>query len=318
MSVKTNYFKIGLFVIGATALGLGGLLAFGIGAVFKQGARLETFVDESVQGLEVGSPVKYRGVKIGSVEKITFLFDPKNSDAPVQDLLTKGRYVRIIMKLDPGYLASPSSIINRRLFEQMIEEGLRVRLTPQGITGIVFLSLDYLSDPQRTPKLEIDWEPEYIYIPSAPSAINVLFQSFDAVYQRIEKIDIEGIADNLNELFAKLNDGLESETVKSIVDRADDLLAELGKTNSAALAFLSDSTLDGAPANLAAAVEHLRAVAEKIDAQFDDTLRAFKAAADGIGHRLLRVDAVDVLLPRRRLGRGLLGRSCGGLVHGGQ
>ena len=79
MSQKANYFKLGLFVIGAVAAGVAVLLIVGTGAWFKSRTTIETYFNESVQGLETGAPVKYRGATIGKVTKIIASYNRNSS-----------------------------------------------------------------------------------------------------------------------------------------------------------------------------------------------------------------------------------------------
>ena len=67
MTQKTNYFKLGLFVILAFALTAAMLIALGAGQFLKTETLAETYFNESVQGLNIGSEVKYKGVIIGAV-----------------------------------------------------------------------------------------------------------------------------------------------------------------------------------------------------------------------------------------------------------
>ena len=62
---KLSYFKIGLFVISATVLAVIGIIVLGVGSVFQRAALVETYIEESVQGLDIGSPMKFRGVLVG-------------------------------------------------------------------------------------------------------------------------------------------------------------------------------------------------------------------------------------------------------------
>ena len=70
MTQESRHFKIGLFVVASIALTLGAVLWLGGGALFQRAIYLETYLDESVQGLEVGAPVKLRGVRLGTVDSI--------------------------------------------------------------------------------------------------------------------------------------------------------------------------------------------------------------------------------------------------------
>ena len=83
MSLKANYFKLGLFVLGAIAAGLIVLVVVGSGRWFQPKLTIETYFNESVQGLDIGSKLKYRGVAIGDVTRIGFSYNKYQLDRPV-------------------------------------------------------------------------------------------------------------------------------------------------------------------------------------------------------------------------------------------
>ena len=70
MSAQTKYFKLGAFVLTAIAVGVTALVVLGAGTIMRKKVMVETYMDESVQGLEAGAPVKFRGVTVGRLEKI--------------------------------------------------------------------------------------------------------------------------------------------------------------------------------------------------------------------------------------------------------
>src|SRR6266536_1709719 len=92
MSAKANYFKLGLFVIGATVALVLLLVILGSGKWFQSKTVVETYFDESVQGLDVGSKVKYRGVNVGEVTKIGFTYNKYEQDKPMAG---RKRYVLV-------------------------------------------------------------------------------------------------------------------------------------------------------------------------------------------------------------------------------
>ena len=78
MSKPVNPVMVGSFTIGALLLLVAGIFVFGGGQLFNTDkVRYVIFFDSSLNGLEVGAPVKMQGVKIGEVTKITLLIDPK-------------------------------------------------------------------------------------------------------------------------------------------------------------------------------------------------------------------------------------------------
>ena len=83
MSQQANYFKLGLFVIGSIAAGVVMLLIIGSGRWFERKITIETYFNESVQGLDIGSKMKYRGVVIGEVTAIGFTYSVYQQQLPM-------------------------------------------------------------------------------------------------------------------------------------------------------------------------------------------------------------------------------------------
>ncbi|HEX6951027.1 MAG TPA: MlaD family protein, partial [Nitrospira sp.] len=101
MSQQAHYFKIGLFVVAATALAVIGIIVLGAGKWLEKSAMVETYFFESVQGLEIGAPVRLRGVRVGRVESIRLareeygvFFDPKTDSFPYRGLVVVRMSVR--------------------------------------------------------------------------------------------------------------------------------------------------------------------------------------------------------------------------------
>ncbi len=101
MSLKANYFKLGLFVIGAVVAGAIVLVVIGSGRWFQPKLTIETYFNESVQGLDIGSKLKYRGVAIGEVTRIGFTYNKYQQDKPMQQ---RARYVLVEAQIQPKLL----------------------------------------------------------------------------------------------------------------------------------------------------------------------------------------------------------------------
>jgi paraquat-inducible protein B len=206
MKSKANHFKIGLFVIGSIAVLIAGILAIGTRSLHKDVVRMETYINESVQGLNEGSALMHRGVAIGRVEKITFVPLEYPMEVNTPRFERYGRYVMVMMTVDrskmPGLGGDPSGF--QAMMAREIGNGLRLKLTYQGITGLLTLETDYV-DPLRNPPLEVPWKPRSIYLPSAFSVVTSFTRAVDNVFQRMEKLDIEGLSQRM----AKTLDAIE-------------------------------------------------------------------------------------------------------------
>jgi paraquat-inducible protein B len=244
MSAQANFFKLGIFVIGATVVLVLLLLILGSGRWFQSKTPIETYLNESAQGLEVGSKVKYRGVVVGEVTKIGFTYTKYQLDKPMAERL---RYVMIEALLLPRLIGGRASgdITRPETARMEIDKGLRVRLAPQGITGTNYLEIDYV-DPKTNPELPISWEPDNLYIPSAQSTVTQFIGTASDILQRFQRLDLEGTLNNLNRLLITTNTRIDaidtakiSQSATRVLDRLDHLpLDQIGKDVTALLTDL--------------------------------------------------------------------------------
>jgi ABC-type transporter Mla subunit MlaD len=228
MSLKANYFKLGLFVIGAAAAGVATLLVIGSGRWFQPRVTMETYFDESVQGLDVGSKMKYRGVVIGEVTGISFTYVRYQLDVPMAQ---RYKYVLVEAQIEPrliGSRATAGDLTSLEGARQEVDKGLRVRLTPQGITGTSYLEVDYVDPPPQM--LSISWTPDRLYIPSARSTVQQFVNAASEIIDRLHRLDIEGTVDKLNRLLATANARIESIDTKALSQRAERTLAKVEAT----------------------------------------------------------------------------------------
>jgi ABC-type transporter Mla subunit MlaD len=279
MSRDTNYFKLGLFVIGAVVAGIAVLTIIGTGRWFKPRTTIETYFNESVQGLDLGSKMKYRGVTIGEVTRISFTYVEYEQDKPMNQ---RKRYVLVEAQIEPRLVGGKAAndITSPESSKLEVERGLRVHLAPQGITGTNYLELDYV-EPPAAPTLPIDWVPEHIYIPSTPSTVSTFVSAASDILERLRHLDLETTIGNLNKLLLTTNErvaGLDTATItqhadrtlskldatldalqsKKISNEAVGLLAELRQTNDELKTFLANPALAKLPGDTSATLAGVR------------------------------------------------------------
>ncbi len=160
MAVGTNRWKLGLFVIVGFGVALAALLLFGARSWGKKTIDVVSYFDESVAGLELGSPVKFRGVTVGRVSGIDIARDLRH----VQ--VTSELSVEQVSRLDLG-VATPG------VSHAVMPKGLRVQLAQTGITGVRFVLIDFF-DPESNPVEKLPFETPPNYIPTAASTMKTL------------------------------------------------------------------------------------------------------------------------------------------------
>jgi len=156
-TTATNHWKLGLFVLLGVGATLGALFWLGAQRLRRESFPAITYFDESVQGLDIGSPVKFRGVTVGTVRDITIAPDHRL----VQ--ITSDMYVDALVRL--GLLSHAP-----RRGEEFVGPNLRVQLASAGITGVRFIQTDFF-DPDRYPAPHLPFEPPWNYVPSVPSTL---------------------------------------------------------------------------------------------------------------------------------------------------
>jgi phospholipid/cholesterol/gamma-HCH transport system substrate-binding protein/paraquat-inducible protein B len=281
MSAKANYFKIGIFVISAAVIAIIAIIVLGVGTVFQHKVMIETYIDGSVQGLDVGSPFKFRGVKLGSVEEITFVGNEYKFDRTSEKYLKYGQYILVKASFEPSQDFTENE--QRIFLERMIAKGLRVRLASQGITGAAFLEADYI-DPEKFPPMKITWEPKTYYVPSVPSKITQLTESVETILEKLEEINVKRITDSLETIVSSIKKILNDVKVAKLTEQTGNLLAELRETNKRLDPFLTDASATMATVrritgeNEKPLTESLAALGElpEIFAQLKRTLRQFR------------------------------------------
>jgi paraquat-inducible protein B len=283
MSAQAHNVKLGIFVIGATIAGVLLLLIVGSGRWFQSKTIIETYFNESVQGLDIGSKVKYRGVSVGEVTRIGFSYNKYEQDKSMDK---RQRYVlveatilgRLIGSRTGGEITDPAEA------PKEIERGLRIRLAPQGITGTNYLEIDYV-DPKTNPVLPIYWEPANVYIPSAQSTFTQFVAAAGDIAEKLQKLDIDATMQRLNRLLDNANRKIESVDAAKISDstgrvltkldtkldqlhvdelnrESTALLAELRQTNQKLGTILDDPGWKKIPGDASAAVAQARKLVE--------------------------------------------------------
>jgi phospholipid/cholesterol/gamma-HCH transport system substrate-binding protein/paraquat-inducible protein B len=282
-----SYFKIGLFVISATVIGVIGVVVLGVGTLLQKKNFIETYIDESVQGLDVGSAVKFRGVLVGKVEQITLTS---------AEYSTRRRYVLVRAGLTSTMFQDALPDAAGPGFAAEIAKGLRVRLAAQGLTGTAYLEVDYL-DPARHPPLTIDWEPRYPYVPSGQSRITQLAESVDRILRNIEEINLQRLTQGIEKSLSTITRVAESANLEKIGQQTTLLLAEIRETNRQLSDVVGGTDLKNAIKDAAAAAVVARQILERIDEPLTQLVADLPKTSEGINRLVGRLDSVAADLP---------------------
>jgi len=245
VSAKPQYFRLGVFILGAAALLVAAILVFGGGQFLRPQITMETYVDGTVQGIDIGSPVKFRGVLIGKVTRISFAF----TEYDVEEGNGLSNYVVIFMQIDRAVFPNMFKADLTPLLERGIAQGLRIRIEPQGVTGLNYLDIDYL-DAERFPALKPTWKPYYYYIPSAPGQLTSFLDSINAILREVEKLNIAGLSKTGTELLENLNKAVAGSQIEKVSADLQSLVTNFNTT-------LTSANLPGLSSDMKSTLAHV-------------------------------------------------------------
>jgi ABC-type transporter Mla subunit MlaD len=283
------YLRVGALVLAGLALTVGFVLFFTASRFGRSAAIYETYLRESVQGLDAGSPVRYRGVAIGRVTEIGLV----TAEYRVPDRTTFGAVFQLVYVRFAVDLSRAGEVPS---IDDAVRLGLRVRIAAQGITGVNYLEMDFL-DPNRFPPREVPWEPRYPYVPAVPSTVAQVQNAAENLLQKLQSVDLAGLLDNGIGLVAELRSQLRDGDAATALREASSLLrslraqaegadlpalsAELRAAAADARALVNGREAQQTLANAAAAMAELRSVVARLPttvATLDGSLRNVRGA----------------------------------------
>ncbi len=197
-----RYYRLGLFVLVTVLIVAAVLFILGGRSLFQPKLTFETYFQQSVAGLELGAPVKFRGVPLGQVSEILTSSALYERDVPVDRRKTY-IVVRATITYDPDLTKEMKQDV-----AAFVARGIRTQTQLAGITGQQYLSLDFF-DPAQYPPLPFDWKPKYQYIPSAPSLTAEIVANAQKFLANLNEADIKDIGQNLNKLIVTANTQLD-------------------------------------------------------------------------------------------------------------
>jgi paraquat-inducible protein B len=256
MKTKVSPTVIGLFVLGAFVLGFVALISFGGVNFFSRPQRFVVYFNESIHGLDLGSPVKLRGVRVGRVVDLNVRYDAAQNQS----------MVAVVCELSRNVIADRDGtnvdVSDRDVLQKLIDHGLRAQLGVMGLaTGLLFVELDFYNPHEYPPDTKAP-ESKYAVMPAVPSAISEYQASLSVILSDLRKVDFTGLSKELKGLLVDTRKQVNTIEVK-------ELLAEWTKAGQSVNALASAPEFKAAFVHLDAAIVDLRGVLAKLDAQID-------------------------------------------------
>lgn len=278
MARRVSTFMIGLFVTIGIIIGVGIIVWIGASQYFEKGAMYVTYFDESVQGLQKDSSVKYRGVEVGRILKIGVAPDNK--------------FIEVVMKIN---------------LRNDLERTTMTQLKAVGITGIVFVELDQQHPEAMKLSPQINFATEYLVIPSRPSETKQILSGIYDVIDKINDVDFQGISDKIKSTAQSANDFMAGAQTKRIMSNLDSSTTALNKSMKRLDKIMADGNLEGALAEARQALAEARSLISALNSEVKGIrLKDTAAKANQMMNdldRTARTSAVDIQTATENLRR---------------
>lgn len=215
MSGKSAKFLIGLFVITGLLIGAVVIIWISASKLLMKGTTYVSYFDESVQGLQSDSTVKYRGVEIGKVGSIKVAPD--------------NRLVEVVMKIK---LSSD------------LQNNTVAQLKTAGITGIVFVELDRIRSGEKVDFQTVNFQAPCPIIPSRRSEISRFLADTDSIMQKIKQIDFLGISNQIKGTTKAIETLVAGDRTKKIIGKLESTSANLDQSMAGINKLVAEGKVD--------------------------------------------------------------------------
>jgi paraquat-inducible protein B len=289
---------VGAFVVGAIVLAVASLVVFGGGKFFKSTETWVAHFDESIKGLMVGSPVTFRGVRVGTVTDIDVVVDRQLGKVTMP----------VTFEMEAERLSEPGGTRVRFLkqaagTQRLIEAGLRAQLEMESlVTGQLAVNLDMYPEAPLALVRTLDarlkhaaeTEGQYPEMPTVPSKAAALGKS-------IEELELPALVTDVKKTVAGVERLVNAPEVRAAVVSAGAAMQDAQKLMAATnqrMATLGPA-LERAAVTLDGTLLEVRTLAHALDQ------RAVPAATDSLQDLrqvLRRLDGETLAMVNRLLG----------------
>jgi paraquat-inducible protein B len=262
MSKNARPTLIGLFTLGGLVLAATALVLLGAGKFFEKTAHIMLYFDKSADGLLVGSEVRFGGVRIGRVNSISVLVDPKENR----------KIIPILVELSTKQLAAVGATTGAGIdfttdegVRKAVASGLRARMKQMSfVTGQMNIEFD-ISPNEPGLVFEPAVKSPYPVVPTVGTELDALMLSISDGLKNLNNIDFSGLIKDLRGTLASAKTQIDAMRMKEINDNLADFTADMR-------ALTENHKLSNAIDNLDIALTSLKSLTEKANQGIDPIL----------------------------------------------
>ncbi|MEX5663272.1 MlaD family protein [Pseudomonas neuropathica] len=198
--------------------------------------------EQSLRGLKVDAPVEFLGMEIGRVVGINLDFDAKKRTFPlnVGIVIYPQRLGQAYKKMLTEFKHDPNDeAAGIRLLGTFIDNGLRAQARSGNLlTGQLYVALDFFP---KAEKVAFDPSVRPVVLPTVPGSLEQLQEKLEAVVDKLNKLPVDRIANNLDSNLIELRKGLTQFNAKTLPG-VQSTLADVSKTLQSASSTLAEDS----------------------------------------------------------------------------
>ena len=275
MNERMRRLRTGSFLVAALLLVLVILFFLGGRDLFVQKIKVCTYFDESVQGLNRGAAVKFKGAPIGTVSDIRIIFP---------------NYVLVEMEIDVSRFTTDSGDFEKAFIREVRENGLCCRQEYAGITGLKFVDFDYHQmDVEKNKKEPPGFigKTDAIYVPSVSSSFADIYTSVAGAIDKINQINIKEISEELTEIMRDLRALVSDPALAATLNHLSVVAANLENTSGMLGRVVDEDRLENLISTLEENLKGLQTFVRRMDdattqAKIPESAAAFRNSADKV------------------------------------
>ena len=259
MGKKVSPTVVGVFVLGAIALAVIGVLVFGSGRMFRHTQEYVLYFDRSVNGLRVGAPVKFKGVEVGAVTRIEISLSHR--------MMAPGHApIPVVIELDADRISERGARVTmtQEGLDDTVAQGLRAQLATESfVTGVLYIELDF--HPGSPVNLAHDPDITLLEIPTLPTALEQVQTKAAEIISKLAEVDYKHLVDTFGQTLDGVNALVNSPDLKAAIAKLDETVDHLNDAIAGVRRFT-----DGLGGEVGPTAKSLRLTAERAQTALDD------------------------------------------------
>ena len=275
MRRSANMTLIGAFVVGGILLIIAAVILLGAGSFTGAKPAAIAYFEDSVSGLDIGAPVKFRGVTIGKVSQVLL----RTSGQAASDYS-----VPVVMEFSPDLLTRrgiDQALLQKQGLRLSLDKGLRAKLQQQSvITGVLYVELDYF--PDTAYKLH-DPKGDLAEIPTQPSNLGALTKAVSQTLDQLSRIDFVSITKKVDSILTRIDKGASQ-------IEFDKINGNLVQASSNISKITGDPAIARAVSDFSAAMQGIDTLVKRLSGKVDPVTDDIKAMASAGRNALERLN----------------------------